>query len=270
MDYLSRGDAPFSDDLWQQIDSAVIAAAKDILVARRFVPLYGPLGPGASVAKIDAPGKEETMEDGFSVMNERTLAQIPQLYADFWIYWRDLAANEREGTPVDLGAAIAASQNLALKEDSMIFYGVESLGIKGLLTTEGVNKQKRSDWTKGEGSFTDIATAIATLISKGRIGRHTLVISQDLYVQLQRIQLGTGEMEIDRICRLLDGRIFTSPILKPETAMLVCAQPQYMDLAVGLDISTAYTEAVDLNHHLRVMETALPRIKAPDAIVLFG
>ena len=30
----------------------------------------------------------------------------------------------------------------------------------------------------------------------------------------------------------------------------------------------AYTEAVDLNHHLRVLETALPRVKSPDAVVV--
>ena len=85
---------------------------------------------------------------------------------------------------------------------------------------------------------------------------------------MQRIQPGTVVLAYDRIKNLLGGRVYSSSVLKPGTAALLCAQPQYMDLAVGQDIATAYTEAVDLNHHLRVMETALVRLKAADAVVL--
>ena len=42
-----------------------------------------------------------------------------------------------------------------------------------------------------------------------------------------------------------------------------------MDLAVGLDLSVSYLELKDLNHSLRIVETALPRIKRADAIVVF-
>lgn len=268
MDYLMRDDAPFSSDLWQQIDAAVTGAAKDTLVGRRFLPLYGPLGPGASVAKIDAPGKEEVFDDGFATMQGRELYQIPQLYEDFWLYWRDLATSERVNTPVDVATAREAGQAIARREDTMVFYGVKQLGIEGLLTAKGVNTQKRSDWSTGEGAFTDVAAAVSTLLQKGRIGRHTLIMSMDLFVQLQRIQPNTGVLESDRIKNLLGGRLYYSTVLQPKTALVVCPQPQYLDIAVGQDIRTSYTEAVDLNHHLRVVETALIRVKAPDAVVV--
>ncbi|MGD9559749.1 MAG: family 1 encapsulin nanocompartment shell protein [Oscillospiraceae bacterium] len=271
MDYLSRGDAPFDEALWSRIDAAVVDAAKGILVARRFLPLFGPVGPGADVARIDLFGqKEEVAKDGFAVMKNRTVQQIPQLCEDFWLYWRDLAMYEKEGVPVDLGSARAASEALARREDTMVFYGVKELGIDGLLTAKGTASQKRSDWSTGEGAFTDVAAAVTTLLQNGRIGRHTLVMSSDLYVQLQRIQPGTGELESKRVGKLLEGGgMYMSTVLQPKTALLVCAQPQYMDLVVGQDISTAFTEAVDLNYHLRVLETALPRVKAPDAVVVF-
>ncbi len=76
-------------------------------------------------------------------------------------------------------------------------------------------------------------------------------------------------MEIERVRQLLEGRIFQATVLQPGTALLLCAQPQYMDLLVGQDIRTAYTEQVELNHHLRILETALPRIKYPDAVVVY-
>lgn len=269
MEYLSRGDAPFSDELWEKIDTAVTEAAKGTLIGRRFIPLYGPLGGGVSFARIDAPGREEVFEDGFSTMSNREMIQVPQLYEDFWLYWRDLESYARDSLPVEVGAAATSAQKLAMREDSMIFYGVPRLGIDGILTAKGAGSIKRSDWAAGEGAFTDVANGIAMLLEKGRVGRHTLVVSQDLFVQLQRIQGGTGVLESERIGKLLDGRIYTSPVLKPKTAFMVAAQGYYMDLLVGQDISTAYTEAVDLNHHLRVLETALVRIKCPDAIVVF-
>jgi uncharacterized linocin/CFP29 family protein len=42
-----------------------------------------------------------------------------------------------------------------------------------------------------------------------------------------------------------------------------------MDLAIGQDLSTAYLGAQRPHHTLRILETALPRIKRSDAIVIF-
>lgn len=267
-DYLGRDGAPFSADLWQQIDSAVVESAKETLVARRFMPLHGPLGPGVGMVSVDKLVHEETEEDGFAVMQGRNLIQLPQLHEDFWLYWRDLEAADSAGMPASVSAARVAAQALALREDRMAFYGVKSLGIEGLLTAKGAGTMKRGDWSQGEGAYSDVAKAMAMLLGKGRIGRMRLVVSPDMYVLLERLQPGTGVLESQRIEKLLDGKIYMSISLEPGTAMLLSAQPQYMDLVVGQDIRTAYTEAVDLNHHLRVLETAVPRIKAADAIVI--
>lgn len=269
MDYLARDDAPFTQELWKAIDDAVVSSARETLVGRRFMPLYGPVGGAARTAVIDSTKKEEVFEDGFASFAGRTTVQLPQLYEDFWLYWRDLEAARAEGRPADLSAARMAAQTLARREDGMIFYGVKSFGIDGILSVKGVQTQKRSDWAQGEGSFSDIAAAVAALQAAGCYGRHTLVVSQDLFIQLQRIQPGTGILESERVKSVLSGGLFASSVLQPKTAVLLSAQQQYMDLMVGQDIATAYTEAVDLNHHLRVMETAVPRIKVPDAIVVF-
>ena len=270
MDYLVREEAPFSPELWEQIDTTVAGAAKETLVARRLLPLYGPLGDGIMAVRIDAPGAEEVHEDGFAVISNRTAKQLPLMYEDFWLFWRDLSANERVGTPVDLGPAKEAAQALALREDKVVFYGVPSLGIDGLLTAKGTLTLKRSDWSAGEGAFQDVAKGITTLLEHGRIGRHSLVVSQDLWVDLQRIQSGTGVLESERIGKLLDDRLYFTPVLKPKTALLLCAQNQYIDLAVGIDYATAYSELDENhNHHMRVMQTFLPRIKAPDAVIVY-
>lgn len=268
MDYLARDDAPFSAELWAQIDKAVVSSAKETLVGRRFLPLYGPLGGSASSIKIDRPDKEEVFEDGFAVFKNRNIVQIPQLYEDFWIYWRDLADAEENGRPLDLSSAREASQIISRREDSMIFYGNKALGIDGLLTSAGTQSVKRSDWASGEGAFADVAKAMTLLQQSGCYGKYVLLVSPDLFIQLQRIQPGTGILESERIASLIQGKILMSTVLESKTALLLCPQSQFMDLVVGQDIATAYTELVDLNHHLRILETALVRIKAPKAIVV--
>ncbi len=269
MDYLSRGAAPFSEELWTQIDQAVTEAARETLVGRRFLPFFGPVGPGLNAAEIASPEKAETHQDGVSIMEGRQLVRVPQLYEDFWLHWRDLEGYCRVGYPVDLGVARAAAQKLAQREDQMIFHGLRAFGLDGLLTVKGAGAQKRGDWTKGEEAFQAVVGAITTLTQKGRLGRHTLVVSPDLHLALHRLMPNTGLLELDRVKSLVGGRLFCSTVLEPGTALLVCAQPQYMDLMVGQDMATAYTELVDLNHHLRILETAVLRVKAPDAIVIF-
>ena len=269
MDYLSRQSAPFDDNLWQQIDETVIQAAKETLVGRRFLPFFGPVGPGLNETAICSPQKEEIFKDGFSVMKGRQLARVPQLYEDFQLYWRDLEDSRRQGFPADLSAARIAAQNLARREDQMIFHGVKSLALDGLLTVPGNDTQELGDWNTGENAFLSVVRGVSALNRKGRFGKHCLVVSSDLLVALHRLQPGTGVLELDRVKSLVGGRLFTCNVLEGNTAVLICAQPQYLDLMVGLDISAAYTELADLNHHLRVLETAILRVKSPDAIVIF-
>ena len=145
MDYLGRSAAPFTEELWREIDEAVIGTAREALVARRFLPFFGPVGPGLNAAEISAPCKEEVFKDGFAVMEGRRLMRVPQLYEDFWLYWRDIEGSRRVNFPVDLSLAKAAAQRLALREDRMIFYGVKEFGLDGLLTVEGAATQGLGD-----------------------------------------------------------------------------------------------------------------------------
>lgn len=53
-------------------------------------------------------------------------------------------------------------------------------------------------------------------------------------------------------------------------AVVATTEPEYLDLALGLDLSVGYAELVDFNHHFRIMETAALRIKDPAAIVVLA
>jgi len=269
MDYLGREGAPFSEELWQKIDDAVVSSARKLLIGRRFLPVFGPIGQGARNINIDSKDKTEQFEDGIVVTTGRQYVEIPQLYDDFWLLWRDLEASQKSGYPVDLSMVMGAAERLSRLEDKLIFFGNKKLGINGLLEAPGINKKKLSDWMSGENAFIDVASGLTLLDEKGLLGKYTLIVSPDLHLALQRIQPGMNIVEVDRIAKLVQGKVYRAPVLGSKKAVLVCCEPQYMDLVIGQDMAASYLEAVDLNHHLRVLETIVPRIKRPEAVVAF-
>lgn len=271
MDFLSRDSAPFSGELWNKIDETVVSAARRVLTGRKFLSFYGPLGADTLSVAIDDLSQRGTVEEDGALVKTgaRSYQELPVIYSDFTLYWRDLENSLKNGLPIDLSAASDAAVQCAVKEDELIFFGNKKLGYEGLLTVKGSNHIKRSDWDTGENPFSDIAKGIELLTDQGFYGRLALVLSPNLYTKLQRIQPGTGRMEVDRVSSLVDGNIYRTPVLGADKAVLVCAESQNMDLAVGQDFSTAYLELKDLNHVLRIMETVLPRIKRRDAIVVF-
>jgi len=271
MDYLSRESAPLSAELWNKIDDTVVKTASRLLVGRRFISLYGPLGAQAlSVPVDDLLQRGSVEEDGpIQKTGGRAYKELPLLYSDAVLYWRDLENSLGGGLPADLSAVAEAAALCARKEDELIFFGSKALRYDGLFTAKAAAHLKRSDWKTGENPFSDIAKGLEVFIEKGLWGRLALVLSPDLYTELQRIQPGTGKMELERVSSLVDGNVFRTPVLGTGKAILVSCDAQYMDLAVGQDIAAAYLETKDLNHSLRVLETVLPRIKRGDAIVVF-
>jgi len=269
MDYLFREGSPISEELWEQIDDAVVSTAKKVLTGRRFISIYGPLGAGVQSINVDNISELDESEGSISVIKGRTYKHIPLISQDFSLLWRDLEFSDQAGMPVDLSSVMQAASQCALKEDEMIFLGNDELGYKGLLTEDGVVKLSISDWSEGENPSRDIAAGLAKFIENGIVGRKALVVSPGLYVQLQRIQPGTGTTEYDRISRLLNGNIFSTPVLKNNKAVLVCAEPQYMDLVIGQDMITSYLETRNLNHYFRIIETLLLRIKNKEAVIVY-
>ncbi len=269
MDYLSREGSPISADLWEKIDDAVVSTAKKTLTGRKFISIYGPLGAGVQSINVDDISKLDELEGSISVIKGRTYQHVPLINQDFSLLWRDLEYSEQMGLPIDLSFVIRAASYCALKEDELIFLGDDELGYKGLLNEDGVIKLPISDWNEGENPFKDLSTGLSSFLENGIIGRKSLVVSPSLLVKLQRIQPGTGITEYDRISKLLNGNIFSTPVLKNNKAILVCAEPQNMDLVIGQDMITSYLETKNLNHYFRIIETLLLRIKNKEAVIVF-
>ncbi|NPV08864.1 MAG: bacteriocin family protein [Anaerolineae bacterium] len=273
MELLLRQDAPLSDQEWEQIDSAVMQAARANLVGRRFISLYGPLGLGVQAVWVDkvkgvSPGtmgtygEEETDE---VVPTERRLLALEMLYKDFRLTWRDIATARDLHAPLDVSAGAAAGAMLARAEDRLVFYGTDDN--PGIMRVPGhVTVAIEAGWEEPGSGLAAVAQARSLLVANAAMGPYALVLAPDLYTKLLRILGHGGRLELELIKSVAEAGVFQSPILDAGTGALVSSGPDVLDLAIGGDIQVAYKGPEELNHPFRVLETLALRIRRPEGI----
>ena len=269
MDYLARESADLSDGLWNRIDETVIGTARAQLTCRRFLKVFGPLGAGVTTVAVDGVNKEEVLEDGIGRIVGRTQLELPLFYEDFTLLSRDMEYAAQTGYPLDLSVAIAAAKKASRREDDLILNGSKALGTDGLLTVKGSSKIKKSDWSQGENSFADITAGVAQLAKTGYLRRYALVVSPDLFLDLQRLQPNTGLLEIDRIKKLIGDNVYMTSVMALRPCS--CARRRVLDLAIGLDLSVGYlgswTSTTRSGYH---GNRAALRVNNSAAIVVFA
>ena len=280
MEFLQRDASPLTAEEWEQIDKAVIETFKRSVIGRKFIPLFGPIGAGHQVASFDVlygvepgvceikPGEEYQVCEPIRT-GVRKHIQIPTLYKDFVISWRDLEYWRQFNLNIDITSASAAAYSLAVAEDTLIFFGNKELGIEGLLTVEGANTAKLSDWSQVGAAFNDVISGISKLVEKGFYGNYYLIVHPKKYFLLNRIHGNTGLLELEQIKKVVN-EVFQTPVIPEDKVILVSVSPANFDLLVALDVSVAYVESTNMNHIFRVMEMVVPRIKRPDSILIMS
>jgi len=277
-DFLGYNENPLRPEEWDRLNETVIQVARRTLIGRRFIDLYGPLGPGvqtvpndqfvgAEKGAVDLVGEVET---GNVFADRRTFKTIPLVYKDFLLHWRDIEAARTHNMPLDVSAAAGAAAFCAMREDDLIFYGDEKLGYEGLLTAAGRTQMELYDWTQAGNGFRNVVEATERLNANGHFGPYAMVCSPRLYALLHRIFEKTGVLEVQTIRELLVDGIYQSNRLRGDVAVVISTGRENLDLAVAMDMAVAYLGAERMNHPFRVIESVLLRIKHPDAICTIG
>jgi uncharacterized linocin/CFP29 family protein len=112
----------------------------------------------------------------------------------------------------------------------------------------------------------DIAATTAHLVSEGFYGPYFVVMHPVRYTKLQRVYGKRGILEVELVEKQAKGGVFATPVMPEDKVLVVAGHSQYMDLAIGLDLSVAFVETVNLEHCFRLMETLALRIKQPQAV----
>jgi uncharacterized linocin/CFP29 family protein len=254
-DYLARGAAPLSAEQWEQLDEVVVKTARSVLVGRRVVPLFGPLGAGVAAVPTVVAGPEGPRS---------ALVELYENAEDFAVDWRQLEQAKALGR-MDWSAAAMAAARCADREDRAIFLGCEECGLFGLLNVPGRQELKGGDWSDGEAMFADVVAATAKLAEAGFPGPYALVASPQTVALTKRWTPKGADLE-DMIEELATAGVFSSRHVPEKTLLVMQTGPQVADLAVGVDLTVAYTGNDGMTHLFRVLETGALRIKQPAGI----
>lgn len=253
--YLGRDMAPLSEEQWKQLEEVVVSTAKELLVGRRVLPLFGPLGAGVAAV----PTLQVTAEGPKSV-----LVELCENGEDFAIDWRQLEQAKALGA-MDWTAAAIAAAKCAAREDQAIFQGCEECGMPGLLTVPGRIEIKGGDWSDGEALFADVVAATTKLAEAGMPGPYALVASPQTLALTHRWTPQGADLE-DMIEELATAGLYSSRHVPEKTLLVMQAGAHVADLAVGVDLTVAYVGNDGMTHLFRVLETGALRIKQPSGI----
>jgi uncharacterized linocin/CFP29 family protein len=261
--YLAREDAPFESDVWGALDKAMVEAASGLLVGRRILDLEGPYGLGMK----SVPMQDEVSDSGLIAAGMLPLVMI---YEEFDLGARDLANFEREGITLDRSAVAEAAMAAAHREDELIFYGNEALGIDGLHTVDGASRVGLSDWMEVGAAVDDLIEAVTALDQAGFHGPYTLALAPARYNRLFRRYERGNQTEIEHVRTLVTDGVYKAPVLK-DGGVLLATGRQYASVVMGQDMTVGFIGPEGDRVAFTISETLVPRIRRPNAIcVLVG
>jgi uncharacterized linocin/CFP29 family protein len=260
MDYLNRQQAPFPGTVWRALDRAAIAAARDRLTARRFLPVEGPFGIGLTAIECgnDEVYRQPRAAEAASVIGRTQ--PVPMIRQIFRVSIRRIAAFIEHGQPLDLAPAEDAAEAVADREDELVYRGQPDLNLAGLLTSEGHLDIAAGDWSGIDRALGDVLAAVTRLDESGHRGPYALVLEPALYNGLFRLYPGTDTMQLEHLQRLCTRGIFKAPI---EGGVLV--DPRAGTLIVGQDLQSGYVGQDGIHFQLYLAESVVLRLDDPTA-----
>jgi uncharacterized linocin/CFP29 family protein len=262
--YLNRGDAPFGDKVWEQIDTTVVEAAKSQLSGRRLVHTIGPYGPGVKALPFrDFPvgGK---MVEGVTVESS-CIIPVVMIHSEFSLSVRDIAAFEQAGTPFDLNAVAEAAIAAAREEEQVIYNGLAALNTVSLLNTPGTRSVKLRPWNAVGDAVEDIIAAVTELDSGGFMGPYALALTPKSYNHLFR-RYQYGDMtELDHVRQIVTDNIVKAPAL-PGGGILIDTSGPFVDIVLGQDLMTSFVGPAPGQYQLSILESIALWVRVPGAI----
>jgi uncharacterized linocin/CFP29 family protein len=258
--YLAREDAPFESEIWGALDEAMVDVAKGVLVGRRLLEVEGPYGLGLK----SAPLKDETLQSGMIATEPLPLILI---YEEFDLGARDLANYELRGISLDRSAVADATLAVAEREDALVFYGSEELGVPGLLTAEGTGSVSLWDWDEVGNAVDNVIEAVTTLDEAGFHGPYALALPPSRYNRLFRRYERGSQTELDHMRTLVTDGIYKAPVLS-DRGVLVATGRQYASIVIGQDMTVGFIGPEGDRIAFTVSESLVPRIRRPNAICI--
>lgn len=261
---LNRGDAPFTDKVWEKIDQIAIEAAKSQLSARRILHTEGPYG--LALKSLPGPDREikQQSTEKLSVMASLTIP-VAELRSSFILSARDIAAFEQTSLLFDAGPIAEAAIACARKEDDLIFNGAADICCEGLLNAKGAQSLKLKAWDEIGTAIEDLIAAVTKLDDAGFHGPYTLALPPKRYNLLFRRYPQGNATEIGHIRELITQGIVKTTAMG-HGGVLLASGRQFASIVLGQDLVTAFVGPSARDYEFAVTESLALRLIQPAAI----
>lgn len=265
--YLNRGDAPFGDSVWQQIDQTVVAAAKGVLNGRRLLHTRDTQALGLKVLPLSDTKTDGKALEGVTVSSS-CLIPVAMIHSEFALSVRDVAAYESAfggGVPLDLTAAMQAAVALARQEDRIVFNGFAPLNLVGLLNTPGTRSVKLRPWDQVGDAVQDILGGVSQLDAAGFSGPYSLALTSKSYNHLFRLYPNSELTELEHVRQIAaDGVIKASAI--PGGGVLVDTSGPFATIVLGQDLKTSFVGPAPGQYQFSILESVALWVQVPEAV----
>jgi len=264
--YLNRGDAPFGDRVWEEIDKAVVEAAQGQLTGRRILHTISPDGLGLKTLPFRDTSVSGRTVEGVTVSSS-CMIPVAMIHSEFTLSVRDVAAHEQSCIPLDLNAAVKAALTLARQEDQIIFNGLPSLNVVGLLNTPRVRSIKLRPWNVVGDAVQDIISAVAELDATGFLGPYALALTPRSYNHLFRLYPQSDTTELEHARQVVTDRIIKAPAL-PGGGVLIDTSGPFANIVLGQDMMTSFVGPAPARYQFAILESIALWVRVPEAICI--
>ena len=263
---LNRDDAPVDAKTWELIDRTVQSVATQTLSARKLLHIEGPYGLGVKFV----PGHDSKLaQEGAGELTVSSAQSVPVTFLsnNFTLNSRDLDLYSRSGILFDMKELVASVLAIAEKEDNIIFTGLKSLGVMGLMNSPGVLNSRLKPWTKIGDAAESVIAALDQLDSAGYHGPYSLALAPSLYNSLFRRYPQEEVLEIEHLRALVTEGIIKAPTLKGG-GVLVSSGIQFSSIVLGQDLMTGF-EGPSGRDYIFVLSVSIAlRVNIPHSVCI--
>lgn len=263
MHHLHQELAPISAAAWSEINDEAERSLRHFFAARKLVDVLGPLGFDASSINVGHTGKSAKVAGGSVVAAPRLVQPIVELSRTFDLARDELDSVDRGARDADLAPLVDACRELARVEDTAVFGGLSTGGIKGMADS---SPHRTIKLTKDFERYPNhVAKAISVLKEAGVGGPYAIALGPACYAGVIESTDKGGYPLLRHLGMILGGPVVWAPAV--DGAIVMSERGGDFELTIGEDTSIAYVSHTADKVTLQLRETMAFQALSPEAAV---
>lgn len=272
LEFVGTDETQLTLEQYQVIEAAAITAVRKPLVGRLVMPRKELNNFGIQQIKTYTQTDMSAAVIGMAMVQGAAdivgltpgTLNVPVIWKDFIIPYRDLESSRTTGVPLDTTFAVDSGRRVAEAEETLIWEGLKGftgfMGVTGRLT-EG----SAGSWATAGNAYTDIKDAIAELENAGYSGRPTLLVTPNQKADLLVIFTNTGIPQLVQIRELCDVQTVHF-FADDASALMVMPDPENFELQIGQNTIVHIAQREDMDVFCRTFEALIPQFKRATSI----